>query len=147
MTTYSAFFASGLLAPHHRETTPVPPSSPLIVPSDIDVDRSPTPTPSTAVPRTAHPDNVNTNTDRPRVRKRRSSLTVAVSPLKNIKSPMRSAGAALQRYSHAIGMSPNRSRSGSVTGDLFGGAAATQANSMMGRLRNGSIGHGLRLGP
>ena len=178
MLTYSAFFSSGLLAPHrsynstndaaypyYDAPSPAAPSFPLPLDddSDIEIDRSITPTgppatsntnmmvteiPAPSTTSAAAPPN------RPHLRKRRSSLTVATSPMNSIKSPTRTAGAALQLQRH---LSPSRARSGSlninlnasvVTGDLFGGAygglgvgnIASEGTSLVGRMRSGSVG-------
>jgi len=126
MAAYSAFFSSGLLAPHlynthnTRATTP-PPSSPVLPssPGDlIDIDSTPTPAfpfdrNAQATP-TATPSNLPV-ADQPRLRKRRSSVTLGVSPMTAIKSPMRNAGAALHRG--LISISPARSRNGSLSTD------------------------------
>jgi len=146
MATYSAFFSSGLLAPCHysqsRAHTPAP-SSPIIIPSSpgdpIDIDRS-TPTPSNLVDingqTTPNASHLNVPTaDRPRLRKRRSSVTIGVSPMNAIKSPIRNAGAALHRAINGP-MSPNRSRSGSLNSDLF--SAAPQGSGTVGRKRSAS---------
>ncbi|KAG1738541.1 hypothetical protein EDB19DRAFT_1852423 [Suillus lakei] len=138
MVTYSAFFSSGLLAPYHpRATTPVPPS-PMLMPSSpmhpVDRDLSVTPTPggnsnnAVAVP--------TANADRPRMRRRRSSMNIAANPMALIKSPTRNAGSALQRTGV---MSPTRSRAGSVA------ESASEANSLFGRLRSGSLNAGAPL--
>ena len=73
-----------------------------------------------------------THAERPRMRRRRSSVNVATSPMALIKSPVRNAGAALQRTGI---MSPARHRAASV-----GMSGASQDNSLFGRLRSGSVG-------
>ncbi|EAU90695.2 hypothetical protein CC1G_03964 [Coprinopsis cinerea okayama7 len=86
----------------------------------------------------------------PRLRKRRSSLSlsISVSPMNAIRSPIRTANAALQLQRH-LG---SRSRSGSLvsssvpptaTDNVFavpGGMSAKETTSLMGRLRSGSVG-------
>lgn len=84
----------------------------------------------------------------PRLRRRRSSLTVATSPMNVIRSPIRTAGNALQ-----LQMAIGRSRSGSLATspptesvfNFFGGGQneASHGTSLMGRLRSGSVGAAL----
>ncbi|KIJ65379.1 hypothetical protein HYDPIDRAFT_174860 [Hydnomerulius pinastri MD-312] len=136
MATYSAFFSSGLLAPYvARATTPVPPSSPMLMsasPADpTDRQLSVTPTPIGHSPCTKASE-AHINGDRPRMRRRRSSIKIGASPMALIKSPSRNAGAALQRTGI---MSPTRSRAGSVSTN-----EASENNSLFGRLRSGSVG-------
>ncbi|KAG6907492.1 hypothetical protein DXG01_008686 [Tephrocybe rancida] len=159
MTTYSAFFSSGLLAPRHAASSyphydapsPVSPSSPL-PDSDVDLnmDRDITPTPDSVYRPTA---TVTTAAaPQPRLRKRRSSLTVGTSPMNAIRSPARTAGAALQLQMHLA--SPSRSRSGSLstttstTADTYNnigmGNIASENTSLVGRMRSGSVGAVLR---
>lgn len=152
MSTYSSFFASGLLAPIQtidinmsRPYTPGPPSSPMLAPmTPIEpVDRSysltPTPGPQQLHPSSAmlQPADANSNRQdgRPRLRKRKSSLSVTASPMSGIKSPSRNAGNALQRIGF---LSPSRSRSGSM--NEYGGGVATEETSIAGRMRSGSVG-------
>ncbi|KIK79389.1 hypothetical protein PAXRUDRAFT_281550 [Paxillus rubicundulus Ve08.2h10] len=119
MATYSAFFSSGLLAPYvSRSTTPMPPSSPMLISaSPVDpVDLALT----------------HTKGDRPPMRRRRSSMNIGASPMALIKSPARNAGAALQRSGI---MSPTRSRAASVSTN-----EASENNSLFSRLRSGSLG-------
>ena len=135
MAAYSAFFSSGLLAPRiARCTTPVLPSSPMAIStSPVDpADRqlSVTPTPSGQIsPRLKE---AQTNAERPRMRRRRSSINVGANPMALIKSPVRNAGAALQRTGL---MSPTRHRATSVSMN-----EASEGNSLFGRLRSGSVG-------
>ena len=129
MATYSALFSSGLLAPRvARCTTPVLPSSPMAISATpVDpIDRQLTPTPHGKALEAP------TNAERPRVRRRRSSINIGASPMALIKSPVRNAGAALQRTGL---MSPTRHRAGSV-----GINGAFENNSLFGRLRSGSVG-------
>ncbi|GLB41501.1 hypothetical protein LshimejAT787_1001010 [Lyophyllum shimeji] len=177
MTTYSAFFSSGLLAPRHASyasfndvlnkdsypyydaPSPATPSSPL-PDSDIelDTDREITPTPDPRPPSrstgTSHartPSSASTNSTQaqPRLRKRRSSLTIATSPMNSIRSPQRTAGAALQLHMHLP--NPARSRSGSLStaaaapAETQGtGNVASEGTKLMGRMRSGSVGAALR---
>lgn len=181
---YSAFFSSGLLAQHTPQKkkltgnssfsweswdarldhhSPSQPSSPIPIPDeslmDIDVasydDRSVTPTPRIKIPMQS-PQPVKMQTLSPKLRKRRSSLTLATSPMNNIRSPARAANNALhlqrQLYT-AIGPASPRSRSGSLAGEdasasRFGNAGvASSENSLGGRLRSGSFGCSLQVPP
>jgi len=147
MAAYSAFFSSGLLAPHiynthHNRAQTPPPSSPVLAPSSpgdlIEIDCT-TPTPAItsgldaqATP-TATPLNLPT-AEHQRLRKRRSSVTLGVSPMTAIRSPMRNASAALHRG--LISVAPARSRSGSLsTGAL---AIDVQNTSVVNRKRSSS---------
>ncbi|KAH8091737.1 hypothetical protein BXZ70DRAFT_478884 [Cristinia sonorae] len=114
---YSAFFSSGLLASNHDDNQ-----------------RPPT------------PDDVQQAQDsKPRLRRRKSSLSINASPAAAIKATP-AATAAVQK--HAL-MAPatirSRSRSGSMTDSAFNARLAaasneaTQGNSLMGRLRSGSL--------
>lgn len=137
MATYSAFFSSGLLAPRiARCTTPVLPSSPMAIStSPVDpVDRqlSVTPTPPGQISPCPKAPEAYTNAERPRMRRRRSSINIGANPMALIKSPVRNAGAALQRTGF---MSPTRHRATSV-----GMNEASENNSLFGRLRSGSVG-------
>ncbi|KAG6864403.1 hypothetical protein C0993_008927, partial [Termitomyces sp. T159_Od127] len=145
MTTYSAFFSSGLLAPRHAADAPCDydPSSPTLSASPLsdsdiepDTDRENTPTPEN-VPRTA-PGPANSQR---RLRKRRSSLTIGTSPMNAIRSPQRNASAALQLQMHLP--SPPRSRSGSFS-TAGTNNIASQSTSLVGRMRSGSIGAAIR---
>lgn len=136
MSTYSAFFSSGLTAAprnvHSNDDLKTPthsrPHSPV---SDVAMSRSTTPTPASKAPQ-------------PRLRRRRSSLTLeaSASPIHNIKSPLRNAAAA--------GTLQRRSRSGSlvmVAADVLSGTGASEQNSLtdrVGRMRSGSVGTVLR---
>ncbi|TEB20795.1 hypothetical protein FA13DRAFT_1800623 [Coprinellus micaceus] len=122
---------SAALAQHHRSTSTVSISS-----TTSNASNSGNGSGSQAQPRT--------------LRKRRSSLTLGTSPLTAIRSPTRNVGAALQLQRH-LG---SRSRSGSVTGPIddtfpvhnvhgIGMGVATEATSLMGRLRSGSVGSSL----
>ncbi|KAF9224202.1 hypothetical protein BS17DRAFT_880191 [Gyrodon lividus] len=137
MATYSAFFSSGLLAPYvPRCTTPIPPSSPMLMsasPGDpVDRQLSVTPTPIGQNSPYSKATDGHTNGDRPRMRRRRSSMNIGANPMALIKSPVRNAGAALQRTGI---MSPTRSRAASVSTN-----EASESNSLFGRLRSGSVG-------
>jgi len=144
--SYSSFFSSGLLAVRHSpppSPTCPSPDSPLILPStpsrDIsDIEEDSTPTAFVYFDKS----NPNGGGERPRLRKRRSSLTVATSPIAQIKSPMRNANTAVQRQ-NTLG---NRSRSGSASdyGQSRSSGLATDGNSLIGRLRSGSVGTALR---
>ena len=199
MTTYSAFFSSGLLAPHHAYFTsssprtptkqraesylspmptpsPARPSSPMPIPDDSDVelafdmdvdqkekdrDNDATPTQSQRgtltssshiLPKQQH------QQPQPRLRKRRSSITLAASPMNAIRSPARTAGAALQLQRHLPPPPPGglgaRSRSGSLAQagelglDVVAGNdmrnVARESTSLLGRMRSGSVGGLLR---
>ncbi|RDB27694.1 hypothetical protein Hypma_003270 [Hypsizygus marmoreus] len=142
--------------------SPATPSSPL-PDSDIELDgdRENTPTPESLAH--SHFDSrsasttSNTNT-RPRLRKRRSSLTVGTNPITSIRSPTRNAGAALQLQMHLPTVaSPSRSRSGSLSqtlnqnqnlnhneNEVYARGVATEATSLVGRMRSGSVGGALR---
>ena len=152
------------------DRSPPQPSSPKpILPDDslMDIDvasynnndssRSVTPTPRIKIamqPPTPqqqqHP--VKSQAMSPKLRKRRSSLTLATSPMNNIRSPSRAANNALhlqrQLYT-AIGPASPRSRSGSLAGEdasasRFGNAGvANSGNSLSSRLRSGSFGRHL----
>ncbi|KAF5379444.1 hypothetical protein D9615_006566 [Tricholomella constricta] len=175
MTTYSAFFSSGLLAPHHASfsgygqlnadsypdydaSSPATPSSPL-PDSDIEVERdreiTPTPdAPSRSMSSSSSNSSANPCTTQapPRLRRRRSSLTVGTSPMNSIRSPTRTAGAALQLQMHLP--NPTRSRSGSLSAstsqtDMYGKVGkssnvASEGTSLVGRMRSGSVGTVLR---
>ncbi|KAG7443906.1 uncharacterized protein BT62DRAFT_934486 [Guyanagaster necrorhizus] len=151
MTTYSAFFSSGLLAPRHIFTANLnvnsfidSPSSPLFDDaSDIEADdergRITVPEMTTAVNAAL----------RPHLRKRRSSLSIGTS-INALKSPSRNASTALQFQIH-IQASPSRSRSGSlssVMGTLveneFQANVASEGPSLVARMRSGSVGTSLR---
>ena len=141
---YSAFFSSGLLAPHtpnkkkinssfswDLDHSPSRPSSPIPIPveslMDIDMasydDRSVTPTPRiiTHLQHSPQPQLKIQATLSPKVRKRRSSLTQATSPMNTIRSPIRAANNAFhfqrQLYTAIGPASPSRSRSGSLAGE------------------------------
>ncbi|KAI0262335.1 hypothetical protein BC834DRAFT_972129 [Gloeopeniophorella convolvens] len=157
MTGYSSIFSSGLLAtprpsgPVDPYAAPSRPDSPTHMDTDLDV----TPTkPNTPLfpyadeasdyfaSRSRTSSNASTASsvlgNAPRLRRRRSSLSVATSGLGAVKSPQRSAGAALQRTSL---MGPiGRTRSGSI--DV---GARTDGMSVPGtRARSGSTGGALR---
>lgn len=137
MATYSTFFSSGLLAPRiARCKTPVLPSSPMAISaSPVDpVDRQLTLTPTPHGQTSPCPKALEapTNAERPRMRRRRSSINIGASPMALIKSPVRNAGAALQRTGL---MSPTRHRAASI-----GINEAFENNSLFGRLRSGSVG-------
>ena len=126
MTTYSALFSSGLLAPcMTRPSTPTKCSHTLPSPVDpIDRELSITPllSPITLRPKTPR---VGAPGERSRMmRRRRSSMNVAASPMAAIKSPSRNATSALHRTGI---MSPSRSRAGSVN-------EASENNSLFGRV-------------
>lgn len=145
MTTYSAFFSSGLLASRNAadSSSDYDPYSPTLLASPLsdsdiepDTDRENTPTPEN-VPRTALTPAVSQR----RLRKRRSSLTIGTSPMHAIRSPQRNAGAALQLQMHLP--SPSRSRSGSLNATGTNNIAS-QSTSLVGRMRSGSVGAALR---
>lgn len=168
MTTYSAFFSSGLLAGpnmYSRCNTTNSNFGGFSFPkwqgqeelsrvidalddtSDIEVDRSTTPTPST------QPSQAHASGHPPRLRRRRSSLNVGTSPMNIIKSPSRAVGNALQLQRHLLA-SPGRSRSGSASSVLSigeelslgttGNNVASESTSLVGRMRSGSVGSALK---
>lgn len=170
---YSAFFSSGLLAQHTPQKkklnsssfswdavmdhSPARPSSPIPIPDDslMDIDmtndndrRSITPTPQTKTPMQS-PQPVKIQPVQPKLRKRRSSLTLATSPMNNIRSPARAANNALhiqRQLFTAIGPASPRSRSGSVSREdasasrFSNAGVASTETSFVGRLRSGSFG-------
>ncbi|KAG6812554.1 hypothetical protein H0H87_009723 [Tephrocybe sp. NHM501043] len=160
MTTYSAFFSSGLLAPRHAThaypyydaPSPVLPSSPLYdSDAELDMDREITPTPESfqrSAPAVTTSPNTVVVASQPRLRKRRSSLTICTTPMNAIRSPSRNAGAALQLQMHLP--NPSRSRSGSVSTTSSTGSemynrigmdnVASESTSLVGRMRSGSVG-------
>ncbi|KAJ3726519.1 hypothetical protein DFJ43DRAFT_1002020 [Lentinula guzmanii] len=121
MTTYSAFFSSGLLAAPHvysshsvynnRIPSHGDPSPSLLNVSDVIDDTS-----DLELDRSTNVDGQATSTHQAQhcIRRRRSSLTVGTSPMNIIKSPSRAAGTALQLQRHLL-TSPGRSRSGSTS--------------------------------
>ncbi|KAJ3489876.1 hypothetical protein NLI96_g1828 [Meripilus lineatus] len=149
-TYYSAFFSSGLLASHDMSfavTAKDTPSTPRPRQHRLPEDNETTPT--------AHsiPEAVPTTTERPRMRRRRSSVTTSASPVTAIKTAPtpRTAAPSLQRLTLLSSPSSvrTRSRSGSVTDSFIGRTSmtsneATQANSLIGRMRSGSVGNALR---
>ncbi|ETW78588.1 hypothetical protein HETIRDRAFT_386743 [Heterobasidion irregulare TC 32-1] len=157
---YSSIFASGLLAtprPHRHTDSGSSPmaedleSTPTGLKSHIS-EYPPSPTPSYITEmesehsrsRASSTASVSSFTaPPPRLRRRRSSLTVGTSVMGNIKSPLRSAGNALQR---TVLMSPtggSRSRSGSLSVDVDNMPQPMSA-SLNGRMRSGSVGDALR---
>ena len=157
MPAYSNLFSSGLLAPSvntgslSRPHTPVPPSSPMVLPTtpgdpiDRDMTWDPSYTNDVVIspgPTISKDFYTNTTEHRPRLRKRRSSLSVNTSPMAGIKSPGRSAGNALQRTGL---LSPSRSSIGSMNDfHQHGRSVATEGTSLTGRMRSGSLGGALR---
>ncbi|KAH0836870.1 hypothetical protein J3R83DRAFT_8660 [Lanmaoa asiatica] len=136
MATYSTFFSSGLLAPRiARCTTPVLPPSPMAISAGpvepVDRQLSLTPTPVGQTSPCSKALAAHTNSERPAMRRRRSSINIGASPMALIKSPVRNAGAALQRTGF---MSPTRHRAASVSMN-----EAFENNSLFGRLRSGSV--------
>ncbi|KAJ3799616.1 hypothetical protein GGU11DRAFT_652616, partial [Lentinula aff. detonsa] len=160
MTTYSAFFSSGLLAaphmysshsvydnriPSHGDPSPslLSVSDVIDDTSDLELDRSTTPTPTNV-------DGQATSTHQAQhcIRRRRSSLTVGTSPMNIIKSPSRAAGTALQLQRHLL-TSPGRSRSGSTSsvvsiGEEVNSNIASESTSLYRRMRSGSVGSVLK---
>ncbi|KAJ3806130.1 hypothetical protein F5876DRAFT_81019 [Lentinula aff. lateritia] len=156
MTTYSAFFSSGLLAaphmssshlmynnhiPRHGDVSPslLTITDALDDTSDIDLDRSSTPT-LTSIETSMH--------QTQRLRRRRSSLTIGTSPINAIKSPSRAAGNALQLQRHLF-TTPGRSRSGSTSsvmsiGEEVNSNIASENTSLYRRMRSGSVGSVLK---
>lgn len=163
MSGYSSIFSSGLLAtPRPYRHTNGEPASRASSPDIIDMPIDTTPTnskpPLNSIPASEDPDSdyfsqsrsrassnaSSINVAPPRLRRRRSSLTVGSTGMGAIKSPMRSAGVALQRSGL---MSPGlgqRTRSGSI--DVVAGMEdfGSTPNPMTGRMRSGSLGGALR---
>lgn len=98
----------------------------------IDRQLSVTPTPPGQFSSCSKAPEAHTNAEHPRIRRRRSSINIGASPMALIKSPVRNAGAALQRTGF---MSPTRHRATSVSMN-----EASENNSLFGRLRSGSVG-------
>lgn len=144
MSTYSAFFSSGLFAPHNGRNGHSTPPGPVAV-ADIEMDSSTT--------HAGHPQKTPV-----RLRRRRSSLTLEASgsPIHTIKSPIRNAAAAgaLQRHidlNMHVPVSPPRNRSGSgslgtIAADVFSAPASDEngLDTRMSRMRSGSLGNALR---
>ncbi|THG93754.1 hypothetical protein EW026_g7573 [Hermanssonia centrifuga] len=125
---YSSFFSSGLLAADDQTT---PRSS--TIPLD---DATPTAHEFTIPPHTA---------DRPRIRRRRSSLGISASPVSAIKSSARSVH--LQRQSLGLFGTPGADNSLVSRVAVLSANTnndATMGNSLMGRLRSGSLGAALK---
>jgi hypothetical protein len=152
---YSAFFSSGLLAPHTPQKkkkvdstsfswdvtfdhSPSRPSSPIPIPDDsfMDVDtasyndRSITPTPQSITPmQSPQPVKIQatttTTTQQPKLRKRRSSLTLATSPMSTIRSPTRAANNALHLQRQLFAAIGPASPCRSRSGSLSGEDAPT----------------------
>lgn len=134
--SYSSFFFSGLSAIQHLTPPPSPtqmvrPDSPILplTPTDIinqDATRI------VASPSQAF------DAQRPKLRNRRSSLTLAASPLVQLRGSYRGAATATQRQ--------NRNRSGSV--DNFSQPCSVgfpiEEVRLVSRLRSGSVGNPLR---
>ena len=163
-TFYSSFFSSGLLAVDsegvHRPRTPDPTTPRAFAKSFTD---DATPTASTfsspvltssgdALPSLlAQTEAITIASDRPRMRRRRSSLSLSSSPVAPLKGtpPLPRAAVHLQRQSMPVA---GRTRSGSVTESIsftrsamsMASGDATKSNSLMGRLRSGSVGNALR---
>ncbi|KAL4061898.1 hypothetical protein V8B97DRAFT_2010203 [Scleroderma yunnanense] len=131
MTTYSAFFSSGLLAPCITRPSTPPLHTLPVPPSPIDRELSITPTPlSPTTPQAKASRAGAAPGERPRaLRRRRSSMNVAAGPMAVIKSPSRNVTNALHRTGV---MSPSRSRASSIN-------EASENNSLFGRLRSGSL--------
>jgi hypothetical protein len=157
---YSAFFSSGLLAQHTPQKKKLNSSSSHNIqddsPMDIDMasyddsSRSVTPTPRLKPPVQSPQPSKMQATLSPKLRKRRSSLTMATSPMNNIRSPARAANNALhvqrQLFTAMGPTSHSRSRSGGLAGEdasasRFGNAGvASSETSLGGRLRGRSFG-------
>ncbi|THH18924.1 hypothetical protein EW146_g2145 [Bondarzewia mesenterica] len=164
---YSSIFSSGLLAtprPHGRMDSPNSrPSSPTTSPMITDLESTPTGLkqsfseypPSTSPP--SHFLDTDNGSSRsrasstssftapqaPKLRRRKSSITVGSSAMGSIKSPLRSAGAALQRTVLMSPTSGSRSRSGSLSVDA-GPELQLGSTPRTGRMRSGSLGDVLR---
>ena len=157
---YSAFFSSGLLAPHTPQKknkvnsssfswdvtfdhSPSRASSPIPIPDesfmDIDTasynDRSITPTPQSITPmQSPQPVKIQTTTttQQPKLRKRRSSLTLATSPMSTIRSPTRAANNALHLQRQLFTALGPASPSRSRSGSLTGDDATASRYSNAG---------------
>ncbi|THH07263.1 hypothetical protein EW146_g9370 [Bondarzewia mesenterica] len=164
---YSSIFSSGLLAtprPHGRMDSPNSrPTSPTTSPMITDLESTPTGLkqsfseypPSTSPP--SHFLDTDNGSSRsrasstssftapqaPKLRRRKSSITVGSSAMGSIKSPLRSAGAALQRTVLMSPTSGSRSRSGSLSVDA-GPELQLGSAPRTGRMRSGSLGDVLR---
>ncbi|KAI0027142.1 hypothetical protein K488DRAFT_91248 [Vararia minispora EC-137] len=157
MSGYSSVFSLGLLATP-RPLRVAAPGAGLPIDIDVDIDdpettptrtRSPPDDLASLAPRSRTSSTTSADSAAPpRLRRRRSSLTVAAAPLAAIKSPLRSAGTALQR-------TLIRARSGSVStapapaDDVLGAGSplpstSTPIGAIKGRLRSGSVGAVLR---
>lgn len=168
MSGYSSVVSLGLLATPRSIRVGTYDSSPHASPSSMDIDEletTPTATRTYTTFYTNFPaddaeaadyfsptsrsrasSTASTESSAPRLRRRRSSLTVGSNTLASIKSPIRSATAALQRtLAGSV-----RSRSGSITTTTSAGA--DRADDVLGsvpipikgRLRSGSVGTALR---
>lgn len=143
---------------------PIPDDSDVEFGLDMDVDRDATPTQTHRGTLTSTSQSQNhvlpRQQSQPRLRKRRSSITLAASPMNAIRSPARTAGAALHLQRHLPppppgGFGGSRSRSGSLVqaGELALGLGlggndvrnvACESTSLVGRMRSGSVGGLLR---
>ncbi|TFY67013.1 hypothetical protein EVG20_g4093 [Dentipellis fragilis] len=155
---YSSIFASGLLATPRPNRTLSPGERPT-TPGGADHDTTPTALRSyftdfslgpvtplaefEAEPPLSRSRASSTSSNVPRLRRRRSSLTVGTGSLSSIKSPLRSAGNALQRTSLMSPTTPSRTRSGSTSTDVDMDEPPLTAPPT-GRMRSGSLGYALR---
>lgn len=171
---YSSFFSSGLLAvetePAASRTHTPDPSTPRSNYNTLD-DTTPTAATHTIPAAAQAADEIlpvltqaieindsPPSQDRPRMRRRRSSLGLNASPVSTLKgnsTPRAAVPGHLQRQSMGVVgiVTPNRSRAGSVAeaGSFLSRAAmsiasndATSGNSIVGRMRSGSVGTALR---
>ncbi|KIP12804.1 hypothetical protein PHLGIDRAFT_123873 [Phlebiopsis gigantea 11061_1 CR5-6] len=164
-TFYSSFFSSGLLAVDadgvHRpdQTTPRAFNRTFVddmTPTASSFSAPTVPAASDVIPSLlAQTEAITISADRPRVRRRRSSVGLSSSPVAPLKAapPLPRAAVHLQRQSMPTGMmSPNRSRSGSISDfhrsamgmTSMASSDATNSTNLMGRLRSGSVGNSLR---
>ncbi|CAL1713899.1 unnamed protein product [Somion occarium] len=154
-TYYSAFFSSGLLAnsndPFARPSTPET-ATPRSNATNLSEDTTPTATSSSST-YTLSSIVETAPSPAPVLRRRRSSITLGASPVSSIKA--RSSANTAQKLHTLMSASSGqgsmrlRARAGSVHESVFSRVAvaandATEGNSLMGRLRSGSIGTALR---
>ncbi|CCL99499.1 uncharacterized protein FIBRA_01517 [Fibroporia radiculosa] len=146
-TFYSSFFSSGLASlPHEHAPLSSSPSTPrqsqaTLAESDVFApDPDTTPTANEFSSHRSPPGDVlpsvpaeRTNDTRPTLRRRRSSLSSATSPLSSIKT-----GTAPRAARQSLFVA--RARSGSDASGHLRGENATERNSLVGRMRSGSVG-------
>ncbi|KAI0070025.1 hypothetical protein K474DRAFT_931140 [Panus rudis PR-1116 ss-1] len=147
-TFYSSFFSSGLLAASTPSPTPTQesfmvdaPSTPRAALQDMR-ETTPTATSPNTLPSIVETSPAPPAVQAPRpptLRRRRSSLSVAASPVAGLKASTQRHHSLVTGTSanNAGSVGRNRARAGSVV------EAATQSNSLVGRMRSGSIGSSL----